>query len=127
MVASGSEIARDVGRRAKILVLPRLQSAERADIRLESAIVDVTDQTVCIRAANGDEVEIETDGPILVSQGVLARNDLQTAARELDFPWGVRVVGDAGGTGGSVAEAVTYGRSAAIALVSALVAEPELG
>ena len=127
MVAPGSEIARDVGRRAKILVLPRLQSAERADIRLESVIVDVTDQTVRIRAANGDEAEIETDGPILVSQGVLARNDLQTAARELDFPWGARIVGDAGGAGGSVAEAVTSGRLAAIALVSALVAEPELG
>lgn len=118
LVGATDELAPDVGRRAKILVVPRLLGHLGVDVRLGTNIVEITKSTINLVTAGTLESKTVM-GPVLVSQGVAADTSLFTACRQLGLNDNVHRVGDAGGRGGSVAECIADGADLARSLVEA--------
>jgi 2,4-dienoyl-CoA reductase-like NADH-dependent reductase (Old Yellow Enzyme family) len=69
LLGAESEIAPESGRRAKILAVPRLQSNPDVHILLGVHLVEITDDKVRVRTADGTENWLDAPGPVLVSQG----------------------------------------------------------
>ncbi|WP_206058070.1 FAD-dependent oxidoreductase [Nonomuraea zeae] len=119
LIGAQPELAPDVGRRAKILSVPRLLANPEVRVLLESAVVAVEPDRLLVRTG-GREEWVPASGPLLVSQGVVPRTGLLAACRAREPRLGVYVVGDAGG-GGSLydcfvtAEAVTRSIAEALA------------
>ncbi|KSZ56408.1 NADH-dependent oxidoreductase [Rhodococcus pyridinivorans KG-16] len=101
MIGPQETIAHDVGRRAKIVLLPRLAAAENFTAHLSSIIVRVEADHMVI-STNGREHTVPAPGELLVSQGIEPRAELLTALRRLGARLGVHSVGDASGDGGSI-------------------------
>ncbi|MCK8672900.1 FAD-dependent oxidoreductase [Rhodococcus sp. NPDC003382] len=105
MIGPQETIAHDVGRRAKIVLLPRLAAAANFTAHLSSIVTRVEADHVVI-STNGTESTVSAPGELLVSQGIEPRTDLLTALRRLAPRLGVHSVGDASGDGGSIHAAI---------------------
>ena len=105
VIGDQETLAPDVGRRAKILTVPRLLGDPRVQIRLQTRLLAVTDDELTVR---GQEhvTTVAAPGPVLVSQGLTPVTDLATALADAGYAGAVRLVGDAGGNGGSIANAI---------------------
>ncbi|MGW0801589.1 oxidoreductase [Nonomuraea sp. NPDC002799] len=128
LAAGGSEVllvgpqpslAPDVGRRAKILTVPRLTGNPRVRILLESTIRTIEPDRVLVRTG-GREEWLPAAGPLLVSHGVTPRAELLAACRARRPRLGVHVVGDAGGRGGSIHQCFLAAEEVAHAVAAAL-------
>ena len=106
LVGPQPTIAPDVGRRAKIVLVPRLLEHPRVRCLLDTKIVGVEANRLFVRGPGGEEW-VDAPGPVIVSMGVEPRRDLEAAAHELSPRLGVYSVGDASGDGGSVHAALT--------------------
>ena len=105
VIGDQETLAPDVGRRAKILTVPRLSSDPRVQIQLQSRVLAVTDDGLTIRR-QGRVTSLLAPGPVLVSQGLTPVTDLATALTDAGYGGPVRLVGDAGGAGGSIGDAI---------------------
>jgi len=101
MIGPQETIAHDVGRRAKIVLLPRLAAAENFTVHLSSTLVRL-DPDQAVISTGGHERTVPAPGELLVSHGIEPRTDLLAALRALAPPLGVHSVGDASGDGGSI-------------------------
>jgi 2,4-dienoyl-CoA reductase-like NADH-dependent reductase (Old Yellow Enzyme family)/thioredoxin reductase len=101
LIGPQPSIAVDVGRRAKILLVPRLLAHPAVHLYLDATLVEIGEETVFIRRA-GEVERIPAVGPVLVSLGMEPRRDLFDACGDRAPRLGVHVVGDASGDGGSV-------------------------
>ncbi|MGW0172514.1 oxidoreductase [Rhodococcus sp. NPDC003322] len=124
MVGPQETIAHDVGRRGKIVLLPRLAASENLTTHLSSIVKQITADTLVI-STNGVEREVPAPGELLVSQGVEPRVDLLADLRSLAPRLGVHTVGDASGDGGSIHAAVVTAAAAAKAITAAAAASRE--
>jgi 2,4-dienoyl-CoA reductase-like NADH-dependent reductase (Old Yellow Enzyme family) len=106
LVGPQPTVAADVGRRAKIVLVPRLLAHPRVRLHLDATLVGADGDRLRIRRGGSEggtaEEWIDAPGPVLVSQGIEPRRDLLAACRALAPRLGVHPVGDAGGDGGSV-------------------------
>lgn len=118
MVAPQDEIAQDVGRRAKILMLPRLAAAENLTVHLSATVVRVDSDRLLIRAGD-QERWVDAPGELLVSHGIEARDALLPGLRELAPALGVHAVGDASGNGGSVHAGLVTGADVVLEITRA--------
>lgn len=115
LIGPQSAIAHDVGRRAKIVMLPRLTAAENLTAYLSSTVVRVEADRILIRT-EGAEQWVDAPGELLLSHGIEPRVELLSALRALEPPLGVHTVGDAGGDGGSIHSALVTAVDAAAAI-----------
>lgn len=118
MVVPQDSIAQDVGRRAKILMLPRLQSAENLTAHLAATVVRVECDRLLIRSGEMERW-VDAPGELLISHGVQPRDELLHRLRELAPPLGVHAVGDASGNGGSVQAGLMTAVEVALAITAA--------
>lgn len=124
LVAPQEQVAQDVGRRAKIVLLPRLAEAE-AEGRLVTHLSSVVRRVEAGRllvATGGEERWVEAPGELLVSHGIEPRNELLDDLRALAPRLGVHSVGDAGGDGGSVHVALVSATEVAARITEAAAA-----
>jgi 2,4-dienoyl-CoA reductase-like NADH-dependent reductase (Old Yellow Enzyme family)/thioredoxin reductase len=105
VIGDQKTLAPDVGRRAKILTVPRLSSDPLVQIQLQSRLVAVTDDGLTIRR-HGHVTSLRAPGPVLVSQGVTPVTDLATALTDAGYDGAVRLVGDASGAAGGISSAI---------------------
>ena len=105
VIGDQETLAPDVGRRAKILTVPRLSSDPLVQIQLQSRLVAVTDDGLTIRR-QGHVTSLLAPGPVLVSQGLTPVTDLATALTDAGYDGAVRLVGDASGAGGGISSAI---------------------
>jgi 2,4-dienoyl-CoA reductase-like NADH-dependent reductase (Old Yellow Enzyme family)/thioredoxin reductase len=110
-------IAADVGRRAKIVLLPRLAAASDLTTYLSATIVRLEADRVLIRS-DGELQWVDAPGELLVSHGIEPRNGLLAELRELSPRLGVHAVGDAGGDGGSIHAALVTAANAAVEITA---------
>lgn len=106
IVGGQHDLAPDVGRRAKILVVPRLKAHPRVSIHLDSRVLAIEAERM-LTVAGERERWLDGSGPILVSQGVTTPEEsLLRTLRRLNHPGSLHAVGEAGGQGGYVATEV---------------------
>ena len=117
LIHPGESIAEEVGRRAKILVVPRLLSHPRVDIRLRTDVRCIEDQRVLVTTDRG-EAWIEAPGPLIVSLGASADVDAKEWLRGAAGDARVFEIGDVVGRRGSLADAITDGYRLAHRLIS---------
>jgi 2,4-dienoyl-CoA reductase-like NADH-dependent reductase (Old Yellow Enzyme family)/thioredoxin reductase len=118
IIGAQHDLAPDVGRRAKILVVPRLKGSRSVDILLEARVTAIEPTRVRVRELeSGEEGWLDLKGPILVSQGVTPDTGLHEALRQqrLAGLW-VLAIGEAGGQGGYIATAIADGARVAAEL-----------
>jgi 2,4-dienoyl-CoA reductase-like NADH-dependent reductase (Old Yellow Enzyme family) len=111
-------IAPDVGRRGKIVLVPRLLAATGLTWQSASVIVRAEPGRALIRPIDAAAPRrwVDAPGELLISRGIEPRNGLLPSLRALKPRLGVYAVGDAGGDGGSVHAAITTGTDAAVAI-----------
>jgi len=119
VVGDQEALAPEVGRRAKILTVPRLSSDQRVQIHLQSRLVELTDDGLTIRR-EGHVTSLHAPGPVLVSQGLTPVTDLATALTDAGYGGRVELVGDASGAGGSIGNAIASAARAVSRLLPAL-------
>lgn len=102
-------LAPDVGRRAKILVVPRLMAHPSADIRLATDVRQIEDDRLLL-VKYGREEWVTAAGPVIVSHGVSPATALIQALRAACSSANFHLIGDAAGRGGSIADAIADGR-----------------
>ncbi|GAA4477302.1 FAD-dependent oxidoreductase [Rhodococcus olei] len=124
MIGPQESIAHDVGRRGKIVLLPRLAAAENLTTHLSSFVTRITADTLVV-STDGDEREVAAPGELLVSHGVEPRADLLADLRSLAPRLGVHTVGDASGDGGSIHAAVVTAADVAQTVTTAAVTSRE--
>ncbi len=115
VVGAQEQLAPDVGRRAKILTVPRLQGAGQVRILLESTIRSISANEVVVGTAGGTTT-LAGSGPILVSQGLSPITKLSADLRAAGYAGHLQLVGDAGGTGGDINNSIIAGLEAARSL-----------
>lgn len=113
IVGPQETIAHDVGRRAKIVLLPRLAASGNVRAYLSSTVREVEAERLLVRSDEGEQW-IDAPGPLLISQGIEPRNELLAACRALEPRLGVHAIGDAGRDGGSIHAAIATGTDAAL-------------
>lgn len=101
MVGPQPQIAHDVGRRGKIVLLPRLAASTRLTAYLSSVVTAVEHDRIEVRT-DGRSRWVDAPGEMLISHGIEPRTDLLGVARSLAPRLGVHTVGDASGSGGSI-------------------------
>ena len=101
LIVPQEQIAQDVGRRAKIVLLPRLASSPGLRVYTRAVVTEVGDDRVQIKV-DGVEQWIDAPGELLVSHGIEPRTDVLAELRSLAPRLGVHLVGDASGDGGSI-------------------------
>ncbi|QIZ38738.1 hypothetical protein FDZ84_34845 [Saccharopolyspora sp. ASAGF58] len=116
ILARGRELAPEVGRHAKILVMPRLQRSESVTIRLETRVLDEAHGSLEIEDRTGRRW-IDVAEPLVHSHGTEPDPDASAL-----IPVGVRwvAVGGAVGQGATIGDAVRHASDAARALASEL-------
>jgi 2,4-dienoyl-CoA reductase-like NADH-dependent reductase (Old Yellow Enzyme family)/thioredoxin reductase len=118
LIGPQEQIAQDVGRRGKIVLLPRLAAAEKLTTYTSSTVTRVERDTLVIATGDHEHV-IDAPGELLVSHGVEPRADLLAELRELQPRLGVHAVGDASGDGGSLHAAIVTAVDVAAAITVA--------
>lgn len=101
LIGSQPSLAPEVGRRAKIIMLPRLTGNPKVRFLATSTISAIEPDRLLIRSGCREEWR-PVAGPLLISHGVLPRTDLLAACEARRPRLGVHVIGDAGGSGGSI-------------------------
>ncbi|MFW0792448.1 FAD-dependent oxidoreductase [Gordonia sp. CPCC 205515] len=101
LIAPQAQIAQDVGRRAKIVLLPRLAASAHLTAHLSATVTRVDAHRVEIRDTTGTRW-IDAPGELLISHGIEPDTRLLTELRTLAPRLGVHTVGDASGDGGSI-------------------------
>lgn len=125
MIGPQETIAHDVGRRGKIVLLPRLAASENLTTYLSSIVTTVAADRVTISTA-GVLSEVDAPGELLISQGVEPRSELLAELRSLAPRLGVHTVGDARGDGGSIHAALVTAADVAVAITAAAAASQEV-
>lgn len=115
IIGAQEALAPDVGRRAKILVVPRLTQHPDVELHLEARVQEIGETTLVI-VRGDDRTVLQAPGPVLVSQGVTPRSGLASALRRAGCTGRIEVIGDAGGNGAYIARATADGASAACRL-----------
>ncbi|WLP90757.1 FAD-dependent oxidoreductase [Gordonia sp. NB41Y] len=105
MIGPQETIAHDVGRRAKIVLLPRLAADPNLTAHLAARVTSVREGKVQITDADGQRW-VDAPGELLVSQGIEPSSELLVQLRSVSPPLGVHAIGDAGRDGGSVQAAL---------------------
>lgn len=116
-VGGQHDLAPDVGRRAKILVVPRLKLHRDVEIVLEARITRIEAGGVMLRDAHGERWRAHA-GPILVSNGVTPDTTLADALRRSEVSVHPVSIGEAGGQGGYIATAISDGARIAAELTA---------
>jgi pyruvate/2-oxoglutarate dehydrogenase complex dihydrolipoamide dehydrogenase (E3) component len=121
LIGSQPSLAPDVGRRAKILMVPRLTENPKVRVLLESTVSAIEPDRLLVRSGGRSEW-LPVSGPLLVSHGVVPRTGqsagqsagqfdgqfdgqfagLLAACEDRRPRLGVHVIGDAGDSGGSL-------------------------
>jgi 2,4-dienoyl-CoA reductase-like NADH-dependent reductase (Old Yellow Enzyme family)/thioredoxin reductase len=114
IVGGQHDLAPDVGRRAKALVVPRLTDSPDVEIVLESRVRAIEPERLLVHTADEGERWLALAGPILVSQGVTPDTRLQEELRHADGAPRAIPVGEAAGEGGYIATALSAGRRVAL-------------
>ncbi|WP_156517719.1 FAD-dependent oxidoreductase, partial [Rhodococcus sp. LB1] len=125
MIGPQETIAHDVGRRGKIVLLPRLAASANLTTHLSSIVTRIEEDRVVISTA-GDERVVDAPGELLISHGVEPRTDLLAAVRALAPRLGVHTVGDASGDGGSIHAALVTAADVAAKITAAAEAREEV-
>ncbi|QHE70947.1 oxidoreductase [Rhodococcus sp. WAY2] len=125
MIGPQETIAHDVGRRGKIVLLPRLAESANLTTHLSSIVTRIEKDRVVISTA-GNERMVDAPGELLISHGVEPRTDLLAAVRALAPRLGVHTVGDASGDGGSIHAALVTAADVAAKITSAADARVEV-
>ncbi|MED7931856.1 FAD-dependent oxidoreductase [Nonomuraea sp. LP-02] len=118
LIGSQPEPAPDVGRRAKILMVPRLTENPNVHLLLDSAISSIEPGRLLLRTGGGEEWR-PVSGRVLISQGVVPRTGLLAACEARRPRFGVHVIGDAAGSGGSIHRCFLAAEEAASAIARA--------
>ncbi|ATQ29882.1 NADH-dependent oxidoreductase [Rhodococcus ruber] len=118
LIGPQETIAHDVGRRAKIVLLPRLAASERLTTHLSSIVTRIEPEHVVV-STNGRERTVAAPGELLVSHGIEPRTDLLADLRRLEPRLGVHCVGDASGDGGSIQAALVTAADVAVRITEA--------
>lgn len=118
MIGPQETIAHDVGRRGKIVLLPRLAASENLTTYLSSVVTHIEADRVVI-STNGQQRTVPAPGELLVSHGVEPRAGLLTELRRLAPRLGVHSVGDASGDGGSLHAALVTAADVAVRITAA--------
>ncbi|TQC49761.1 NADH-dependent oxidoreductase [Rhodococcus sp. WS4] len=121
MIGPQETIAHDVGRRGKIVLLPRLEASENLTTHLSSIVTRVEEDRVVI-STGGVERTVDAPGELLISHGIEPRSDLLTELRSLAPRLGVHTVGDASGDGGSIHAAIVTAVDVAAKITAAAAA-----
>ncbi|MEV5897605.1 FAD-dependent oxidoreductase [Nonomuraea fuscirosea] len=119
LIGSQPSLAPGVGRRAKILMVPRLTGNPKVSILSASTISSIEPDRLLVRT-DGHEEWRPVSGPLLISHGVAPRADLLAACEARRPPLGVHVIGDAGGSGGSIHQCFLAAEQAARTIAHAL-------
>ncbi|HEY5857722.1 MAG TPA: FAD-dependent oxidoreductase [Aldersonia sp.] len=101
LIVPQEQIAQDVGRRAKIVLLPRLAASPELTTHTRAVVTEVDVDRVRIKI-DGEERWVDAPGELLVSHGIEPRTDMLAELRSLAPRLGVYTVGDASGDGGSI-------------------------
>lgn len=126
MIGPQETIAHDVGRRGKIVLLPRLAASENLTTYLSSIVTKVDADRVMI-STGGVLSEVDAPpGELLISQGVEPRSELLSELRSLAPRLGVHTVGDASGDGGSIHAALVTAADVAVTITAAAAARQEV-
>ncbi len=126
MVAPQEQIAQDVGRRAKIVMLPRLAASPGLTVYLSAIITRVDTDRVEIRDGDGTRW-IDAPGELVISHGIEPQTELLAALRSVAPRLGVHTVGDAGGDGGSLQAATVTATLVARTITDAAAASVAVG
>ncbi len=70
LIGQQSDFAPEAGRRTKILAVPRLISNPTVDVQLGVSLLAIGDTTVTLERAGGEIVQIDSQGPLFISQGI---------------------------------------------------------
>ncbi|BAH49784.1 FAD-dependent oxidoreductase [Rhodococcus opacus] len=125
MIGPQETIAHDVGRRGKIVLLPRLAASENLTTHLSSIVTRVEEDRVVI-STGGVERTVDAPGELLISHGVEPRADLLAELRSLAPRLGVHTVGDASGDGGSIHAAIVTAVDVATKITAAAAAREQV-
>ncbi|WP_392958709.1 FAD-dependent oxidoreductase [Streptomyces sp. LN245] len=117
LVGAQSTLAPEVGRRAKILTVPRLEHHRGVRIVLGDEVTALEEQRLRVRTAGGEEW-IDAPGPLLVSQGVVPDTRLLDVCLRRGPRLGVYPVGAADGAGDSLRQCFASAEQAVRALRS---------
>ncbi|UBU09419.1 oxidoreductase [Nonomuraea gerenzanensis] len=98
IVGEQPSLAPEVGRRAKILMVPRLTGNPKVRVMLESTVAAIEPGRVLVRSG-AEAAWVPAPGPLLVSQGIVPRTGLLAACQARGPALGVHVIGDAAGGG----------------------------
>ncbi|WP_221358852.1 FAD-dependent oxidoreductase [Streptomyces beigongshangae] len=101
LVGAQNSLAPDVGRRAKILTVPRLQGNPEVRILLNAGPTAVDEHRIKVRTA-ATEQWIDAPGPLIVSRGVVPVTELLDACRQRAPYLGVFTTGGADNRGDSL-------------------------
>jgi thioredoxin reductase len=109
IVGGQHELALDVGRRAKALVIPRLRESAGVEIVLRARVREIEPRRLLISTEEGGDTWRDHNGPVLVSQGVTPDTRLQAELGRRSASTPVVAVGEAAGEGGFIATALAAG------------------
>ncbi|UPZ26459.1 FAD-dependent oxidoreductase [Streptomyces sp. LRE541] len=118
LIGSQASLAPDVGRRAKILTVPRLQENPDVRILLDAGPIVVDEHRMKVRTTAGERW-IDAPGPLIVSRGVVPVTELLDACRQHPPYLGVFLTGGADGHGDSLRQCLPSAERAAQAVHSA--------
>ncbi|MEV5759498.1 FAD-dependent oxidoreductase [Streptomyces tendae] len=119
LIGSQSSLAPEVGRRAKIITVPRLEGHPHVRIVLDAAPTAVEERHVRVRTAAGERW-IDAPGPLIVSQGSVPDTRLLDACRRRGVRAHVFAVGTAAGDGDSLRRSLASAARTAEAVHAAL-------
>ncbi|GJF25456.1 hypothetical protein SHO565_60200 [Streptomyces sp. HO565] len=123
LIGSQSSFAPEVGRRAKIITVPRLEDHPHVRIVLDAALTAVDEQRVKVSTVMGERW-IDAPGPLIVSQGNVADTRLLDACRRRGVRAQAFAVGTAAGDGASLRRSLASAAQTAEAVHAALRARP---
>lgn len=110
IVGPQADLAPEVGRRARLLVVRRLRETTTVDCLLGTEIAAIEPTRIRLRAASGEERWLAHEGQILGSYGVAPDTRLLGELRALGIP--ALAIGQAAGSGG-IAAAIAGGERVA--------------
>ncbi|GAA4811780.1 FAD-dependent oxidoreductase [Streptomyces ziwulingensis] len=119
LVGAQDRLAPEVGRRAKILTVPRLMNDPDVRIVLDAALLAVDEHRVRVGTGAGERW-LDAPGPLLVSQGVSPDTRLLAASRRRAPRAGVFTTGGADGRGGTLRQSLASAARTADAVCAAV-------
>jgi 2,4-dienoyl-CoA reductase-like NADH-dependent reductase (Old Yellow Enzyme family)/thioredoxin reductase len=115
LIGSQTSLAPEVGRRAKILTVPRLEAHPDVRIVLGATLTAVDERRVRVRTGAGERW-IDAPGPLIVSQGTVPETGLLDTCVRHPSRLGVFTVGGAAGQGATLRQSLASAARTAEAL-----------